>query len=350
MAITMTSSKAYIVQSRLCLSVIVVLTTALCGVGTAGAGSDIGTPRTGEPALQRLKVVDGGTYFFDFAVPRGKGSPALEKLPVVSELHEGQAAIRYFLFGAMEGANTPRFPLRWDIAENTLLCTFKMLEAHQPTGPSLFRYPLDAVVVGPDDGRWPLDPNKVPGRFNESRGFSAPNYVGCNPIGEALQGFHRGWREGKNRVGEPAKVVHYDIRALDDYRVELYMTADGELFKWLYDGKTWKYERDYAVKIPNEFLILGNGKSLLTDQDGGWCIVRDIEREDATFDPIVDRVEGEPLTLVEDKVEQKTFFLHRDRLLDDTGRELFTARASRDHTDRLRKVIDFVLSRRVPRP
>jgi hypothetical protein len=136
---------------------------------------------------------------------------------------------------------------------------------------------------------------------------------------------------------------------LDDTQVELFMTADGDLYKWLYDGKTWKYERDYAVRIPSEFLIFGNGKSLLTDQEGGWCIVRDIEKEDATCDPIVDRVEGEPLTLVEDRVEQKNFFLHRG-LLDDDGRELFTARAYRDHTDRLRKVIDFVLSRRAPRP
>jgi len=180
--------------------------------------------------------------------------------------------------------------------------------------------------------------------------LDTPTYVGCAPIGDALTGLYIAWPDGKNRIREPAKVVHYDIRALDEARVELFMTADGDLFKWLYDGKTWRYQSNYAVKIPNEFLILGNGKSLVTDQDGGWCIVRDIEKEDATCDPIVERVESEPLTLIEDRVEQKNFFLHRDKLFDDTGRELFTARAIRDHTDRVRKVVDFVLSRRVPRP
>ena len=172
------------------------------------------------------------------------------------------------------------------------------------------------------------------------------SYGGCDPVGAALQGFHRGWREGIFRVGGLAKVVHYDIRAIDDTQVELFMTADGELSKWLFDGKTWKNERHYDLKVTGEFLVFDDGRALVTELDGEWSLIRDIETDDPAVGPFVDRVEAVPLTLVEDKIEKKNFFLHRDKLLDDTGRELFTVRASRDHTDRLRKVIDFVVSRR----
>ena len=112
----------------------------------------------------------------------------------------------------------------------------------------------------------------------------------------------------------------------------------------------WKDPKFYDLHVDGDFLVFNGGRSLVTEVDEKWSVIRDIEDERSPLQAIIDRVEGEPLILLEDKVEQKNFFLHRDRLLDDTGRELFTVRAARDHTDRLRQVTDFVVSRRAARP
>jgi hypothetical protein len=332
-----------------CSSRKVAISTAIAVTFCVLARADGDRGATQQPRLQRISVAVDRAYFFRFDTPRGSDTPALIEVATVSGAEKN--TITYYLFGGLRSIHTDRCPFRWSSAHSALFCTQFVIEPPPfPGAPGLYRYPLDALVAGPDDGRLPIDDSRIDPGFLQPGALPPPNYVGCNPIGEALQGFHRGWKEGKNRVGDPAKVVHYDIRALDDTRVELYMTADGELWKWLFDGKTWERQRGYDFRVEGEFLVFDEGHSIIAEQDGKWCIVRDIGKENATCDPIVDRVEGEPLTLVEDKVEQKNFFLHRDRLLDDTGRELFTARASRDHTDRLHKVIDFVLSRRQPRP
>ncbi len=301
------------------------------------------------PAVQRAILQSESAFYFDFSGQRGP------EIPILISVRGGQEPAEkvspYFLFGTLRGISTPKWPLRWDVAEEALYCTqFVGGLAPWPAPPGIYRYPVAALVRGPDDGRWPLDNNKIPPGFQDQGRPLNLDYGSLAPLRDALQGFHRGWKEGKNYVGDPAKVVHYDIRALDDTRIELYMSADGELSRWLFNGTSWKNLRHYDVRVTGNFLVFGNGKSLVTDQDGRWSIVRDIEKENATCDPLVDRVEGEPLTLVEDRVEQKNFFLHGNVLLDDTGREFFTARAVRDHTDRLRKVIDFVVSGRAPQP
>jgi len=340
MAITMsvTTLRAYLVRTGVCFSVsctaVIVMTRHALADSNAEAG------RVAPAALQRMKVFDDAAYGFDFVVPRGPGFPAFHEVRAVARDGPERHSTQYYLFGAMEGANTLRFPLRWDIAGNTLFCTFKMLEIHQPTGPSLFRYPLDALIAGPDDGRTALDSKRAP----------SAAYVGCQPIGGALQGFHRGWREGVFRVGEPARVVHYDIRAIDEAQVELFVTADGELSKWLFDGKAWKNLRHYDLRVTGEFLVFDDGQSLVTEQDGQWAVIPDIEDAKAAFVAIAARVENEPLTLVEDKVERSHFFLHRDKLVDARGRELFSVRDARDHNERIRRVVDFVVARRRAAP
>lgn len=298
------------------------------------------------PRLERIKARATEVWFFDFRVPRGPGIPALARLTANGAVREPNAILRFFIFGAIEGANLPETPLRWDIADPGILITTTSITAGPRTCPTLLRYPFDALVAGPDDGRVAANMNK----FQDLDAYASfTNYVSCAPICGAVTGLYVNWN-GKDTLSDPAKIVHYDIRALDENRVELFLTADAKLYKWLYDGKKWKNEALYPVRVDNEFLVLGDGKSLVTDQFGQWCIIRNVEDADAACEPIADRVESEPLTLVEDKVEQKNYFLHRDKFLDDRGRELWTVGDARDHNERVGRVIDFVVARRQGRP
>jgi hypothetical protein len=180
-------------------------------------------------------------------------------------------------------------------------------------------------------------------------GLGIPPYTHLRPICDTAKwkGADPEFPQGLRRHIR-TQVFHYDIQAIDDAQVELYMTADGALSKWLFDGMAWKKQSDYNLRIEGEFLVFDGGRSLVSARAGKWSVVRNFENP--VIQIITDRIEGEPLTLIEDKVEQKDFFLHRNMLLDDRGRELFTVRAPRDHSDRLRKVIDFVVTRRPASP
>jgi len=179
------------------------------------------------PALQRVKIVGNKAWGFDFAGSRGPRVPRLMEIRERPADAGGKYAEFYYIFASTQGANEPDAPLRCDMAASVLFCAFQMPRMHQPTGPLILRYPVEMLLAGPDDGRSSLDQAKMGGRYNSPDGAPPPNYVGCGPVGQALQGFHREWKEGKGRVGEPARAVHYDVRALDDARVEMFLTADG---------------------------------------------------------------------------------------------------------------------------
>ncbi len=327
------------------------------------------------PLLQRMIIMDNMSYAVDYADPRGRGGRSL--VMVEGNKPPVQQATTVFIFGrhfALDAVTGKFYPpgeedpftaaaYRWTIGGRSLFAAWRL-----GFGDDVQRYSMDAFVIEPDDARM-FDSGiegltDIKGPTMHIVGGVHGNYTCLNPIRQKQTGL-MGWKEGDEDVrpglqmGTPPQMFNYDIRALDDVRIELYMTADGELARWLYDGKlsrwlndvkSWKYQRKYDLRVSGEFLVCDEGRSIVAERDGRWSLIRNIENATPTVQAIVDRVEGEPLTVVEDKVEQKNFFLHRNALLDDNGREVFTARAVRDHTDRLRKVIDFVVSGRAPQP
>ena len=322
----------------------------LCAIGlgskmTLAQPSDGNDTKVAHPTMQRVSLMSDRALFFEFAVARGPGTPALIEIGIGAGV--SRDGTLYFPFGVLRRIHTDSWPFRWSIADSAIYCTQLVAGlAPWPAPPGLYRYPSNALAAGPDDGRWPLDDARILASFRTAGRSASLDYGSCIPIRDALHGFHRGWGTEQPRSGDSAKVVHYDIRALDEKQVELYLTADGELYKWLYDGKAWKYGRVYPVPVANEFLVLENGKSLVTDQEGKWCLIRNIEDDNAKCEPLAERVEGQPLTLVEDRVEHTGYFLHRDRVLDDKGRTLATLRPSTNDTDRVRQAVDAVVARR----
>jgi hypothetical protein len=153
--------------------------------------------------------------------------------------------------------------------------------------------------------------------------------------------------EGINRVDSPAKQVHYDIRAINDESVELYMTADGELSKWLFDGKAWKNLKHYDLHVEGEFLVFDDGRSLVFERDGKWSTMRNIDDAAPAVRHLTDRAEDEPLILIEDTVGRTNHFIDRDGLLDVDGREVSRLRRASDR-DRIREAIQTVIARRQP--
>jgi len=218
--------------------------------------------------------------------------------------------------------------LPWSLTDGVLFVGMHGRGIHTPgTLSVLWRFPVGSDAVRPESC-----------------------YCGLDPVSSAWQRTIRDDAGQLKLLPDFPRAVFYDLYALDERRVDVFVSVDGQLAKWTFDGEKWQYDHGYQFRVIGPFLIVDGGKSIVAERDGKWSLIRGIERDEPDVRPLTERIEGEPLTLVEDKVEQKNFFLHRDRLLDDNGRELFIARASRDHTDRLRKVIDFVVSRRQPRP
>ena len=171
-------------------------------------------------------------------------------------------------------------------------------------------------------------------------------YCSITPAKEALTGFMSLTDEGFERTMPPAPhVVQYDIRAVNDTVIELFMTVDQRLTKWVYDGKQWKHLRNYPIEIKGEFLVCQDGRSLVTERDGNWSVV-EFEAAEPIFKAITERVPDQPLTLVEDTVEKQTYFEHRGDVFDKAGVKVWAAPSGLKRNDRAQALVDFVRTRR----
>jgi len=297
------------------------------------------------PTLQRVKIFENKALSFDFTGPRG---PRIPRLLAIAEALDGPVATQpvfYYIFATLQGANDPDFPLRWGCADGVVFCTMKYPAIHEPTGPTLQRFPIDAIVVKPDDGCSPFDSTKLGNRYTSpSDGGPPPHYVGCGPVAMALQGRHR-WK-GERGGGDPVKQVFLDIRALDDTQVELYMTGDGQLVKWLFDGATWKYIRTYDLRLNGEFMALEGDTMLVAVQDNRWCAFSGFEDGEAKVTPIAEVDDHEPMTVVDD-VDAKRSFLHfKDTLYDAEGRAVQRIAAGLASAEKVRELANAVRKHR----
>lgn len=172
------------------------------------------------------------------------------------------------------------------------------------------------------------------------------SYCVIEPVSRAWQRMVMDPSGNQRLLPEFPGEVFYDLRTVDEERLELFMTVDGQLSKWVFDGKSWNYDRSYNLQVFGPFLILDTGNSMVAQCNDAWSVIRYFEKQHAQCEPLTDGVNGAPLTLVEDKVARTNYFLHRDRLLDDKGRSLATLRRSDNETDRVRQAIDAVVARR----
>lgn len=304
-------------------------------------------PNPRPPMLQRARVLDSRTYVLDFDVPRGPLTPALLELD-----NDSEESSYYYLFGIAQTAICTNCSLtRWDVTDAVVFATYEFPIIHQRTGPVLFRYPRSALISRAD-GRDCLDRSNLGPESNLPGGLPAPNYIGIAPIRAAYMAFD-GWKIGDEPIqdglhvsSKGIPVIHYDIRALNDVQIELYMTLDGKLSKWLYDGVKWTLREEFTVEIEGPFFVRGTGSSLVAERNGEWCVIGPLDAEDPEVIRIIEKDAKQPLFLIEDMHAKKDYFSQGNRLMDDRGRVIGNINAFAAPDDQLREVVERVVSRR----
>lgn len=308
-------------------------------------------PEPRPPSLQRTKVLNTRAYLFDFDMPRGPGTPALAEIPNVSG-GNARGGVYYYLFGVVRRVSTSGSPLRWDVSNGMVFCTRQSRPAHLHLGPVLSRYPTNALISGPDDGRDSLDRSKLGQGTDSPTGLPPPNYIGLGPIRAAYMGLD-GWQVGDEPIqhglhtsSNGIPVVHYDVRALDDVRVELYMTVNGKLSRWLFDGEKWTLAKNYSAIINGPFLVCKEGNAIIAEKDAHWCIIEPLDNRNPAIRQIVKRVPGEPLVLVEDLIAGRNYFQQQGKLYDENAAAIWSMPVGLEGIARFKSVVDFVFSRR----
>ena len=333
-----------------------VSTIALCGAPHSVLGQSDGWP-VGAPTLQRMLVLDDKSYAMDYAEPRGIDGRALViAYAAPSRVGEMTSA---FLFGRNLGIVKPpdarptqtMQAYRWTLGGHTVFAT-QNIPIPSPKGGVTWalKFSIDLLVAQPD-GTAMFDSTKLPGPIMWGGGKAIP-HIGLEPIGAYHLGLS-GWKLGDMplqsglRMARAApKQICYDFCALDDVRLELYMTADGKLSRWLFDGEEWTLRENYSVKVDGPFLICNGGKGIVTKRENIWCLVGDLSEKQAKVQRIVKSSPDEPFTLVEDKVTGIDYFEYRGVLYDENGVDLCPIPRDTDAASRLKAITEFVRSRR----
>jgi len=323
---------AAVARSRSVASSVIVL---VLGTGTWGAP---GVTKSPECTARLDRLVASETLACQVRVIVDTTPPHLTFFVVPfaeSDLGVGTAETG-FVYGI--GGDPHALPIRWT-SEGGILFVGHHLNIPTFQQVDLSRFPLSELLC---DAGADARPNQCPER-KHGRSFK---YCDITPAKKALTGFMSLTDEGFERTMPPAPhVVQYDIRAVNDTVIELFMTVDRHLAKWVYDGKQWKHLRNYPIEIKGEFLVCQDGRSLVTERDGNWSVV-EFEAAEPIFKAITERVPDQPLTLVEDTVEKQTYFEHRGDVFDKAGVKVWAAPSGLKRNDRAQALVDFVRTRR----
>ncbi|MFA5780110.1 MAG: hypothetical protein WC947_08220 [Elusimicrobiota bacterium] len=187
--------------------------------------------------------------------------------------------------------------LRWDIADNVMLCAEPSSFPMDPRVPfiGLLRYPISQMHPN-EPGFSPLPiPKKVKDKSGrmvflpDEKGHYPPNYGKLDPVSFAYK---------DPRI----KKIWYDIRGIDKDTTELYLSIDGSVSVWLYDGGTkgtewkkardltaeteglyhlpegtgWKKTKNLSVKIEGPFRLLPAGDDAVVLEQGKWFVLEGI--------------------------------------------------------------------------
>lgn len=294
------------------------------------------------PSLQKVVLWDTNSYAFEFATSRGAALPALIEAGANSQ---GERTLeKYYLFGMTHGRPhiPPVQPLRWDTKEHTLFAAREFPASFGPPTPRIFRYPIRALV---QRSEWSdcLERGELGDEIPSPKSWPAPHYVDLDPIRAALL---KGMVVRNDLSAPKGSAIHYDIRALDATRIELYMTVNGKLSLWLFDGETWTLRHNYSISVDGPFLICDDGKSIVTKRKDDWCLLGELNAKQPKVQRIVKSSPDEPLTLVEDKMTGINYFEYGGALYDANGVDVCPIPRDADAATRLKVITEFVRSRR----
>jgi hypothetical protein len=315
----------------------------------------------GAPVLQRMVVWELKSFAIDFADPRARAWRSLVMVDSIKP--QDQQTISVFVFGrnlsidAVTGKIFPprgddpftALPHRWTIGGESVFAAWRL-----GFGFDVLRYPMHAFAVEPDDTRIFYNSRiegltKIEGPTMRIVGGMKDRHTWLSPIFSHQTGI-RGWKEGDEEmrpgltIGAPPQVFQYDIRALDDVRIELYMTADGKLQRWLFDGEKWRLQKNYSVQIHGPFLVCKGGAAAVAEREGHWCLIEPLDADEPRARRIVQKVEDTPLVLVEDVFGRATFFEQQDKLYDERGVVRWSAPAVLDTPAKTKAIADYVCS------
>lgn len=322
--------------------------------------------------LRRCKIDINATYAFDFEDRRDTGSPVFFVSSAEENLNELlRDATRFYVFSNSK-VDYCADTLRWDVTSESLFISYIGAKSANPQWmrTSLERYPAEALRPNLDlkdaldsshpqaqpldpGARWPVRPpgfsDLTPVASTMGRWQYAPlkpGETGYKP-GEATYGW-------KPKHTDHIPTVEYDIRAVDDWHVELLMTADGRPSVWRLEASPdvprheWRWMRlaEYPSTIEGPFLWMQDPQYVVAEREGQWCVIGPIDAEKPEVRPIVAKESGQPLYLVEDVHAGKDYFRIGGKLLDDQGRAVDTIDQSKSPDDQLREVISQVVARR----
>jgi hypothetical protein len=335
-------------------SAIAISVLALASVGNCSSAQAEEGERS-IPILQRMLVLEDQAYGIDFdsALPSHKRTLVCTNYSDVAS----PSIVSYSIFPhrvqpADESKAIPARTLdayRWTIGGGSVFAAADWDILPPPGGTLVLRYPIQGLVVGPD-GKGFFDHNKL--AVDPRTGHKKTIYVGLSPMGALRMGI-TGWKEGDElmrngfKIGRSSpKIFHYDIRALDDTKFELYMSADRKLQLWLFDGKTWWLQKDYTVEFDGPFLVCNGGKAAVAEVDGSWCMIGPLADNKPRVVPIVEKKEDEALLLIEDVSASVCYFEQAGQVYDAKGKTVGTVQARTDMPAKIKTMSDLVRSMR----
>lgn len=238
---------------------------ALLATGaSAGPAQD---SRSGFGAVT-TKILQGKAFFFNAT----EESPDDLALVVVGLGDNSSSVTQFHTFPSK--TVTRRQDLRWDIADDTLLCmiTGKHLIPHHPAW-MMLRYPIKELRAGPPGTPCLPPPEQVVDADGRQvyvlgeRGHVPPNY-GIVRYLELV-----GWRPG-----QPFRPLRCDVRAIKGTHVRIFAATDGRIFTWIYDGVNVQDQAEFPWHIDGPFRVAANGRSVIVRTPEAWIAVSDFRK------------------------------------------------------------------------
>jgi hypothetical protein len=124
----------------------------------------------------------------------------------------------------------------------------------------------------------------------------------------------------------------FDIRAVNEFTIELYLTADGRLSVWTFDGSEWVFQRVLPPQIHGVFRICHNGTAAVAVRDEHWCLISPLDSETPEVIPLAPANDSDRLWIVEDTVKKETFFVNGNAMLTMEGKQITSVPDNQTHS------------------
>ena len=299
------------------------------------------------PSLRRMQIHDGRAYMFDFDVPDALGRIALLELSWEKDPSRSDSKY-YYIFGTNLGLVSgvrDNHNRAWTLTNNTLYFVVQHGRGHMRSA-GFFRYPYDALIPGPgrfwDRAKLGIEEQDI-FDFDALHRSYAPR---ISPLTNPLRGFEMN-DEGTVRAVWVNPKVTFDLTANDGVP-QLYVSVDGRLSRHEFRKEEWKRLQTYNVQVHGEFVVVSNGKALVTKVDDHWCVVSDLEAKGTTT-RIARALQDREMLVVYDVNANSTYLVFDAQIFDTSGAVRDELPISRNVQDHARSVLESVLGYREKR-